>query len=303
MREQTIILTDSLTASRLSPLLTQLEPLWHSPPQPVRLDLGGVTFIRPAAITLLATAVLRLQQLGFSLQITRPTKTDVDSYLNRLDFYDLIGLDVAYPWRRHSGAGRFREAVQVQDEEEGNAVVRELMTILDRNVAGVLAIYDAVYHAFLEIVNNVFHHAQSPTQAVICAQFYPSFRHVDIAVVDSGRGIPASLAQNPALRGRFTTAAEAIELAVQPRITGRPTHNSGEGLFFSLEFLKANGGRAYILSQDGLFRLQKGQIYSQASALWPGTAVFFSFRTDRPVDTRAIFNRYAPPENDFDWLF
>ena len=93
------------------------------------------------------------------------------------------------------------------------------------------------------------------------------------------------------------------QLAVQPRVTGRPDHNTGEGLFFSLEFIKANMGDACIYSQDGALWAQGGKVWSQSVSYWPGTLVALSFRTDRPVDTRAIFSQYAPPENDFEWLF
>jgi hypothetical protein len=286
-------------------ILSQLEPLWDplASPAPVHLDLRQVTFIMPAAITLLTTALMRLRQEGFSIEVSRPDRQKADSYLNRIEFYDLLGMDVEYTMRRRSADGRFREVVQVQTEREGDSVVRDLMTIVDKNVEGVTGIYDAAYHAFLEIVNNVFHHAHSPTHAVLCAQSYPWLRRVELAVVDSGRGIPASLGENPDLKGRFANAAEAVELAVQPRVTGRPDHNTGEGLFFSLEFIKANMGEACLYSQDGVLWAQGGRVWTQMVPYWPGTLVALSFRTDRPVDTRAIFNQHAPPDNDYDWLF
>jgi len=237
------------------------------------------------------------------VRVSRPESDKVDGYLNRIDFYELVGMDVDYPWRRHSADGRFREVVQVQSESEGEVVVGEVMAILNCNVDGVAGVYDAVHHAFLEVVNNVFHHAQSPTQAVICAQSYPWHRRVELAVADSGRGIPASLSRNPDLAGRFDSAAEAIELAVQPRVTGRPEHNTGEGLFFSLEFIKANGGQACIHSQDGALWVRGRKAKAWRVPFWPGTWVSLCFRCDCPVDTGAIFNQYAPPENDYDWLF
>ena len=300
-----IALHGDLGIGNLPNLVAPMEPLWDplASPCAIHLDLRRVTFIMPSAITLLTTAVIRLRQEGFTVQISRPDRDKADAYLNRIDFYELLGMDVNYPWRRHSPDGRFREVVQVQTEREGDEVVREVMAILDRNVEGVSGIYDAAYHAFLEIVNNVFHHAHSPTHAILCAQSYPWLRRVELSVVDSGRGIPASLGDNPELEARFTTAAEAIELAVQPRVTGRPDHNTGEGLFFSLEFIKENRGEACICSQDGALRARDGAVWTEPVCYWPGTLVAMSFRTDRPVSTRAIFDKYAPPENDFDWLF
>lgn len=305
MNRWSIVLGGDLDIGSLPHVLSQMAPLWDpwASPGPVHLDLQQVTFIMPAAITLLTTALMRLRQERFPIHISRPHKEQVDGYLNRIDFYSLLGMDVEYTMQRRSADGRFREVVQVQSEREGDSVVRDVMTILDRNVEGVAGIYDAAYHAFLEIVNNVFHHAHSPTHAVLCAQSYPWLRRVELAVVDSGRGIPASLGDNPELKGRFANAAEAIELAVQPRVTGRPDHNTGEGLFFSLEFIKANMGEACIYSQDGALRAQEGRVWTQPVSYWPGTLVALSFRTDRAVDTRGIFDRYAPPENDFEWLF
>jgi len=305
MEEYSVVLAGDLSMKRTHRVLSALKPLWGPFTQPVSVhfDLRGVTFIWPSVITLLTTAIIRLLQEGFSVRVTRPESEKVDGYLNRIDFYDLAGMDVAYPWRRHSADGRFREVVQVQSESEGEEVVGEVMAILNCNVDGVAGVYDAVHHAFLEVVNNVFHHAQSPTQAVICAQSYPWHRCVELAVADSGRGIPASLGHNPELAGLFDSAVEAIELAVQPRVTGRPEHNTGEGLFFSLEFVKANGGRACIHSQDGALWLRGRQARARRVPFWPGTWVSLCFRSDCPVDTGAIFNQYAPPENDYDWLF
>jgi hypothetical protein len=105
------------------------------------------------------------------------------------------------------------------------------------------------------------------------------------------------------LRGRFTTASEAIELAVQPRVTGRPSQNTGEGLFFTVEFIRDNMGCACLHSWDGRLRIRSGQAVAEQAALWPGTWVGLRFRTDRPVDTERLFARYASPENDYKWLF
>ena len=305
MGDLTITLGNELSLEDAPILLARLEPIWEMLPslREVDLDLSDVTFIWPSALTLLATTILRLRQEGIAVRITRPRSDKVDTYLNRIDFYSLAGLDAEYPWVRHDASGRFREVVQVQTEQEGESVAQEVLEILRRNVEGVENIYAALQYAFLEVVNNVFHHAHSPTHAVLCAQSYPSLRRVELVVVDTGRGIPASLRDNPKLRGRFHTAAEAIHLAVQPRITGRPEHNTGEGLFFTIELIKSNGGDACIHSRDGLLRVRNGAVEVEEGPLWPGTWVGLRFRTDRPVNTQEIFNRHAPPEADYEWLF
>lgn len=298
-------LEKELSLETADAFLARLAPLWTGPrpPSSVRLDLKRVTFIQPSAITLLATAVLRLRQQGSEITIGRPDSDKVDSYLNRIDFYELAGVAADYPWVRRDSSGRFREVVQVQSEIEGDIVVQEVLEILRGNVPGMDAIYDAIQYAFLEVVNNVFHHAHSPTHAVVCAQSYGRLGQVEIAVVDSGVGIPASLRGNPQLVDRFATDEAAIELAVKSRVTGRPTHNTGEGLFFSLEFIKRNGGKACIHSQRGALWVESGRTQSRPACLWPGTWVAFRFRTDQPVSTKAVFDQFAPPEDNLSWLF
>jgi hypothetical protein len=303
MCEVLIPLEGDLSMNRIPGILATMDSLWDSHPSYVVLDLTDVSFIWPSVITLLTTCVMRLRRDGFPVEIKRPASVNVDTYLNRVDFYNLLKMNVDYPWRRHNAEGRFREVIQVQSERKGEAIAQEVLQILDNNLEGVRGIHQALEYALLEVVNNVFHHAQSPIGPIICAQSYPWLRVVEMAVVDAGRGIPASLSHNPELAGRFETASEAIDLAVKPRITGRPDHNTGEGLFFSLEFIKANGGEACVYSQDGALWIDKGHSVLEDTPKWPGTIVSLSFCTDHPVDTTSIFNRYAPPDNDYDWLF
>jgi hypothetical protein len=254
-------------------------------------------------MALLTTTVLRLRQHSVLIEIHQPQNKDVDDYLNRMDFYQLAHVEAEYRWRRHDPTGRFIELKQITSEEEGESVVRDILCILQQRMRGLQPVRKAVQYAFHELVNNVFHHAHSSTHAIVCAQSYDAKRQVELGVVDSGRGIPASLGENPALRGRFATASEAIELAVRPQVTGRPSYNTGEGLFLTLEFIKENRGCACLHSQDGRLRIAHGQVLTEPSPLWPGTWVGLRFRTDRAVDTERIFGQHTPPENDYEWVF
>ncbi len=303
-----VVLDGELTLRTTPHLLEQFETIWsrlrtlrHTR---LHLDMSNVTFVSPTASTLLTTAIRRLQQQQVRIELTPPSDSRPHTYLNRIGFYDRIGVEMEYPWQRRDPGGRFVEIVQARDEEEGEAVVGEMLGILrNRNVADTEAIYDALQYALLEVVNNVFHHAQSPTHAFLCAQFYPGRRRVELAVADTGRGIPATLRDNPELEGTFETDAEAIHLAVQPRVTGRPAYNTGEGLFFTMEFIKRNGGDACIHSQRGMLWVRDGEEQVEEGPHWQGTWVALRFRTDHPVNTREIFDSYAPPETDYGWLF
>ncbi len=77
--ERRLILTDELSLETMGAILLLLEPLWDPFAHlgPVHLDLSDVTFIWPAVITLLTTAVLRLRQDGFEMRFTRPASEGV----------------------------------------------------------------------------------------------------------------------------------------------------------------------------------------------------------------------------------
>ena len=79
MDERCVVLDGELSLETTAAILLPLEPLWDPFAHlgPVHFDLSGVTFIWPAAITLLTTTVLRLRQDGFEMHFTRPASESV----------------------------------------------------------------------------------------------------------------------------------------------------------------------------------------------------------------------------------
>ena len=86
----------------------------------------------------------------------------------------------------------------MSSERDGDRLVANIIEIIGHNIP-IGEIRDALYYSLSEVVNNVFHHAELPTHGVICAQYYPNRHCVELAVVDSGRGISESLRGNPEL--------------------------------------------------------------------------------------------------------
>jgi hypothetical protein len=86
-------------------------------------------------MALLAAMVLAPDRQGqrAGCQVVRPARDKVDSYLARMDFYNLCQLPADYPWPRFDATGRFREVVEVASEAEANAVVADLWAILQPN--------------------------------------------------------------------------------------------------------------------------------------------------------------------------
>jgi len=305
LRGSYIALEGELGLENIESVVSQLEPIWSIPlpMYPIHIDLQKVTFVYPSGLTILTAAILDLRRRGFEISVERPEAANVDSYLTRINFYDFAKVEADYPWPRRDPSGRFLELVQLRDEKEVERAVGDLCKILhEQKVTGIDRVQDAVRYALLEIVENVFHHARSPISAIVCAQSYPSLQQVELAVVDTGRGIAASLRDNPQLFGKFRTDVEAIQWAVKLKITGRPDQNTGQGLFFTLEFIKQNRGDGCIHSYGGSLWIQKGQPTSKSAPLWRGTWVALRFRINHPVNTKEIFDRYAPPDKDYELI-
>lgn len=272
----------------------------------VTFDMTDLSWITPTGLATLAASILffvRNTRVDGVL-LRRPSNPNVDSYLSRMDFYDLFDLGIATQWSRRKADGRFREVVEVSSEAIGSNVIDELIEILKEQVSIPRDTIDGLRYALSELIDNVFHHAQSPVHAIVCAQTYPKKGEVELAIVDCGRGFRISLADNPILAGRFTSAMEAIQLATHRRVTGRPEHNTGEGLFFAKQWVLQNNGRMIVYSENGLLRIQDGnEIPFPRVSVWQGAILAISMNLVPTVKLRQVFDKYAPPEDDFEVLF
>ncbi len=269
------------------------------------VNMGDLGFVRPSGLAALSAIMVYVARSGYLKQgyVATPRSSDVDGYLARMDFYEFLKMPTNYPWSRRNSEGRFHEVIEVTSEEMCQEVTTDLGTILQSQMD---MTEDAIYattYALSELMENVFHHAHSPVNAIVCAQTYPSSREIELAIVDCGRGFRLSLSENPKLHGRFDTATEAINLALQRKVTGRPGSNAGEGLFFIKEVVEENMGDMAVYSEDGLLEMVGGRGRLYDVPYWQGSIVSLCLKTDRSVDLTGLFNRYAPPEKDYKIVF
>ncbi len=307
--ESIIRLSNDLGLSNIHELVAQVAPVIDAcrnlRVQKITVDMSDLQFIWPTGLATLTAGITHIAQHECvqSVSVRRSRHARADGYLTRIGFYDFLQLPVEYPWSKRDPTGRFREVVEITSEDMSNEVSRNLVTILQTQAGSIgQQTVNAIQYTFSEIVDNVFHHAQSPVNAIICAQSYPRLQQAEFAIVDCGRGFRLSLLENPALRGRFKTAIEAISLAVQPKVTGRPANNAGEGLFFITELVKQNRGDMAIYSEDGLFKLVSGEVKLYNVPYWSGAIVGLRLGLERPIDMKTLFDQYAPPEEDFELL-
>ncbi len=151
-------------------------------------------------------------------------------FLQRMDFFRAIGLEMRERFRRHEPKGRFVPVREVEVSREVQVAAADIVDTLrvdDREAANILR------HCIGEVIDNVFVHANSPTNATICAQHFPNARRTQVGIVDTGVGFRASFASSPPYRGMNLTDRDAIALGLAPYVTSKPRtaemYDSGYG--------------------------------------------------------------------------
>ncbi len=132
---------------------------------------------------------------------------------------------------------------------------------------------------FEELGANVVQHSGSPETGYGYARIDPARRRFELAFADAGIGFRASLQRNPELEGRVSDDAEALQLALTPRITGTsaPRTNMGIGLKLLTEFSDLLGGELWLASGSAMLhrRTAAGQRINSMRSIppWQGSCV------------------------------
>jgi hypothetical protein len=114
-----------------------------------------------------------------------------------------------------------------------------------------------------ELGANVVQHSGNAETGYGHARVDPLRGKLELAFADAGIGFRASLQRNPDLEGRVADDAEALQLALSPRITGTstPRTNMGIGLKLLTDFSDLLGGDLWIASGSAMLhrRTNAGQ--------------------------------------------
>jgi hypothetical protein len=115
-------------------------------------------------------------------------------------------------------------------------------------------------------------------------------------MVDLGVGIRGSLTKNP-WYADIDNDVDAIQTALQPRVTATPDRNSGIGLFVTRILLRENGGTLVVRSGRGAVYSGAREDAHAARVGFPGTVVALRARTDRPLDIKRVYRRLDDDDN------
>ena len=284
----------------------------------LEIDLSRAKFWIPSAIVAICAMVTKWRENGREVSFPNCEQCLVSGYLQRIDFFEQIGLMLPETFQRHDPGTSF---VVIERIDPGQARLNEPLA---RKLASCLAgTDDALADAFRfsefsmgELVANCQQHAMR--SGYVSAQYVGMKDWARIGIADAGVGIRESfrLAESPFFREGMSDG-EALEMAMQPWCSskkhqkgpyGAPA-NRGIGLKMVWNMLHQAGGELFIASGNA-WRHYKGEKvnHGEMRARFQGTVVSVRFERGQIDDYVEIWREASravnlTPEEDSTILF
>lgn len=262
--------------------------------QSLMLNLRHLNFISSSGLVTLAS-VIKFSQNQANIRgnstLKQPIDKDVRTYLSRIDFYNRIGVEQEEDFNRRDPKRRFLELSVVESESEVHEVSKKLCGILKDKTSVDKKFLNVISYSLGEILENVFHHAQSPINGLVSAQYYPKQGEVNISIADCGIGIKESLTSNPELSSRVSNDKTALELALKVDTTSKPSKHTGEGLYITSNLIKKNRGNLYLHSGNATLTIRENTApLIENASYWQGTLIDLRFDTNNKVSISSVVN-------------
>jgi anti-sigma regulatory factor (Ser/Thr protein kinase) len=198
----------------------------------VHLMAGSLQFATPQEVCGLRALVDHAAENAALVHFDCPSKPDVHSYLERVDFYKDLPGNVTLsrsrrPSRRRDRQEQLIELVRIRSSQDVELLMNRVSMIAASQV-GPGNVATAFATAIGAAAENVIHHANSPNGALIAAQRYER-TGLELAIVDLGDGIPETLGRNPDHSG--LSDLEAVERSLEDGVSSSGEEGRGAGLW------------------------------------------------------------------------
>jgi hypothetical protein len=263
-------------------------------------DFENTGRVEPIAMLMVSSEIRRLRSRLPTASIAFLNYTHM-GYAAHMGFFRAFGLDFGNVPGAASGNNRYlpltifdcgevtRAAAQ-RGIEVGDAVEeksKEMAVLLSGLDSG--AVFETLTYSIRELVRNVLEHSCAYRFGV-CGQYWSSTNKAEVAILDQGIGLKASLARNPHIEA--STDERAINYALMPGVSGKafkgakgqqrgPWANSGFGLYMTSRICR-NGGTFFIATGDtGMLLTSHVGVKQYLPCRFGGTAIRMVIRTDQ----------------------
>ena len=225
-------------------------------------------------------------------RLVLPSDVDAGSYLRRMDLlqlldqYDTSIIGELPPEERQPLGHRLIEIHALDGPQAIEKFVSSVFDLVEANVGQRQAV--AVHRMLGELLDNI-PHAQSPVGAFGAAQVYSGRKSGDpgiqVSVADPGRGVLASLQDNPVNRD-IPDCASAIRAALREGVSGEQVPSRpdapvrGVGLTEVVRRLQDHEGLLLLRSGSGLGRITfRSRHFRTTETSTPGTWAWLHLKT------------------------
>lgn len=252
------------------------------------LDMSQVPFLRVGQICLLAMYCMWVRgQLRNSSIMGLPPESDLFHYLQRIDFFKYLGVEVEESFCRHD-SDTFVEIREIINDESNTAndIPAKFRRIVEATSQLDGSVVSAVDRSFGEILDNVLTHSHTRIPGIAIAQFYPREHYIEFCVADCGIGIPQSLKKNSAYEGLSSCEllAQAFEYGVGENIFGANKsdegYGCGYGLAFASKLARVSKGGLWAICNDDAVHIGEAGLKRIEGCWFPGTIVCMRVPSD-----------------------
>ena len=201
-----------------------------------------------------------------------------NTYARHMKFYNACGIEKNDDVSVSKGNTRYNCITKLSVQQLKNEglndldIIQEVIDKKSKLMAEILAQGNKGFQSWLsfvirEIMRNVPEHSNSDT-IWYCAQYWPSYDLVELAILDEGIGIRKSLSDNIAYHNQIDSDLDAIQLALKPGISGtfrgdsqpitnNEWDNSGYGLYMVSQMCAELDASFIVASGDAAIRIRK----------------------------------------------
>lgn len=246
------------------------------------INLARITFIEPYGMVGLITAARYCKNKGTSLKLYLPPH-HIQVYLAIMDFFNHVK-EYQHITQGFLSYLDFRtkdrpllELTRLEFKAEDFKSIVKFTELLDHRMEMMFNTGTAdttskkITTNLIEVCQNLEH---SLDFGYVAAQKYTNPLTIKISVMDLGIGIRGSLEKQFNKKGEPLTDRRAIELALKPEISSRPT-GGGHGLYRLSIFIKEHAGSELII-RTGTVRCNlkhNGTKFTEDMTFFPGTQV------------------------------
>lgn len=232
----------------------------HAGTDKLLIDFSSMGRIEPFSMTYVAKHIRDFNRNNQSTKVCCSGHQNKE-YAANMGFFRAFGLKHGREPNCKDGNERFvpftilRTQTIVDEAQKEWKVTQDIIERRSEHLAKILSreehgnLVDALTYSIREVMRNVIEHSKSRS-IEYCAQFWPTYNKVEIAIIDNGIGLRQSLSSNPFIQVQCDS--DAIQQALMPAISSKnfkgviidrddPWHNSGFGLYMISRICRLGG--------------------------------------------------------------